>query len=196
VRFLSNHSTGTMGYALAARAFQRGADVTLVSGPTALSAPAGVTLVPVESAAEMADAVFEHFEAADLTIMAAAVADYTPAERSPTKVKKSDGDLTLTLKRTVDILATLGTRRRDDQVLVGFALETGNGIGHALDKLRRKNLDWIVLNDMTEAGAGFGTSTNKVTLLRRDGTEERFPLMDKSALARLLLDRIAPPSGP
>ncbi|MEZ4700558.1 MAG: bifunctional phosphopantothenoylcysteine decarboxylase/phosphopantothenate--cysteine ligase CoaBC [Rhodothermales bacterium] len=190
VRFLSNHSTGTMGYALADAASRAGARVTLVSGPTALQPPHGVTFVGVESAAEMADAVLSRSDA-DLVIMAAAVADYTPAERSDTKVKKADGDLSIALRRTIDILATLGAQKRPDQILVGFALETDHGIEHAQGKLARKNLDWIVLNDMTEPGAGFGTGTNKVTLLARDGRQEALPLMPKPQVAAAILRRIA-----
>ncbi|MDZ4699253.1 MAG: bifunctional phosphopantothenoylcysteine decarboxylase/phosphopantothenate--cysteine ligase CoaBC [Rhodothermales bacterium] len=189
VRFISNRSTGTMGYALAAAAAAAGAEVTLISGPTSLTPPAGVTTHFTESAAEMAEAVFTYADA-DIVIMAAAVADYTPAERSETKVKKQDGDLTLVFKRTTDILASLGARKRAGQVLVGFALETDQGEAHAKDKLHRKNLDWIVLNDMTEPGAGFGTQTNRVTMLARDGRREDLPLMSKPEVAAAILARI------
>ncbi len=190
VRFISNHATGTMGYALAAAAAAAGAEVTLVSGPTNLTPPAGVTTLYAESAEDMTQAVFSHADA-DIVIMAAAVADYTPAEPSTTKVKKQEEDLTLVFKRTTDILATLGAQKMDGQILVGFALETDHGEAHAVDKLRRKNLDWIVLNDMTEPGAGFGTQTNKVTLLARDGRRVDLPLMSKPEVAAAILVHIA-----
>jgi phosphopantothenoylcysteine decarboxylase/phosphopantothenate--cysteine ligase len=179
-----------MGYALAAAAARRGARVTLVSGPTGLPIPAGVERVDAVTAADMHRAVQDH-AAADLVIMAAAVADYTPAEVSPTKVKKQDGDLTLRFRRTVDILAELGRTRRPGQVLVGFALETNDALANARHKLAAKNLDWIVLNDATEPGAGFGPATNRVTLIARDGTAETLPLLPKPAVAEALLDRIA-----
>ena len=189
VRFLTNGSTGTMGYALAAAAARRGADVTLVSGPTALPTPDGVLRVDVTSADEMHAAVQRRADA-DLVVMAAAVADYTPAESSDRKVKKGDGDLTLRLRRTPDILAALGERKRDGQTLVGFALETHDGIEHARGKLDRKNLDWIVLNHANEAGAGFGPGTNRVTILGRDGSAEELAQMPKAAVAEAILDRV------
>ncbi len=189
VRFLTNGSTGTMGYALAAAAARRGADVTLVSGPTALPTPDGVLRVDVTSADEMHAAVQRRADA-DLVVMAAAVADYTPAEPSDRKVKKGDGDLTLRLRRTPDILAALGERKRDGQTLVGFALETHDGIEHARGKLDRKNLDWIVLNHANEAGAGFGPGTNRVTILGRDGSAEELAQMPKAAVAEAILDRV------
>jgi len=189
VRFLTNHSTGTMGFELAAAAQRRGARVTLVSGPTALETPDAVTRIDVVSAAEMEAAVARHADA-DLIIMAAAVADYTPAQTAPGKIKKSGGDLNLTLKRTTDILAGLGEQKREGQTLVGFALETDDLRDNALRKLRSKNLDWIVLNSPTEAGAGFGTSTNKVTLFAADGTERTLPLMPKREVAEAILDQV------
>jgi phosphopantothenoylcysteine decarboxylase/phosphopantothenate--cysteine ligase len=192
VRVLTNRSTGTMGYALAAAAARRGAEVTLVTGPTALESPAGVDeVVPVETAEEMHEAVQARRDTVDLVLMAAAVADYTPAEPSASKRKKDAGDLTLRLRRTPDILKTLGEHKRDDQTLVGFALETDDGQKNARRKLSDKNLDWIVLNNPTEDGAGFGPSTNRVTLIGRDGTEEDLPLMSKTALADALLDRVS-----
>ena len=190
VRVFTNRSTGTMGYALARAAAARGADVTLVSGPTALSAPDGVEVVSVETAEEMNEAVQARRDDADLVFMAAAVADYAPAETSPTKRKKEEGDLVLHLRRTPDILKTVGANRRPDQVLVGFALETNDGPENARRKLEEKNLDWIVLNNPTEAGAGFGSATNRVTLLSREGTSEELPLMSKSDVAEALLDRV------
>ena len=190
VRVFTNRSTGTMGYALARAAADRGGEVTLVSGPTALSPPEGVEVVSVETAEEMHEAVQARRATADLVFMAAAVADYAPAEQSPTKRKKDEADLVLHLRRTPDILKTLGAHKRSDQVLVGFALETGNGTENARRKLEEKNLDWIVLNDLTEEGAGFGPSTNRVTLFSRDGTAEELPLMPKSEVAETILERV------
>ena len=190
VRVLSNRSTGTMGHALARAAAERGGTVTLVTGPTTLSPPEGVDVVDVETAEEMNEAVQARRDAADLVLMAAAVADYAPAETADKKLKKDDEDLVLRLRRTTDILKTLGDSKRPDQVLVGFAMETGNGLENARRKLREKNLDWIVLNDLTEEGAGFGPSTNRVTLLSRDGTTEDLPLMSKPEVATAILDRV------
>ncbi len=189
VRYLTNHSTGTMGYALAAAAQRRGGDVTLVSGPTALATPPGVKRIDVVSAADMADAVSQN-AGADLIIMAAAVADYTPALTATTKIKKSEGDLNIVMKRTTDILAGLGDRKREGQILVGFALETDDLRANALRKLQKKNLDWIVLNSPTEKGAGFGTSTNKVTLFSANGVEKTLPLMQKREVAEAILDQL------
>ena len=188
VRFLTNHSTGTMGYALAEAAARRGARVVLVSGPTALETPPGVERIDVTSADEMHAAAQQHADA-DLVLAAAAVADYAPAETSERKMKKGD-DLTLRLRRTPDVLAALGERKRDGQTLVGFALETHDGRANARAKLERKNLDWIVLNHANEPGAGFGPGTNRVTLLRHDGADEDLPLMPKRAVAEAILDRV------
>ncbi len=189
VRFLSNHSTGTMGYALAAAAQQRGASVTLISGPTKLPTPAGVNRIDVVSAAEMAEAVAQHAHAR-LVIMAAAVADYTPAQQAPGKIKKGAGDMNLVLTRTKDILAGLGADKKPGQILVGFALETDNLEENARRKLEKKNLDWIVLNSPNNEGEGFGTTTNKVTLFSAAGTQKPLPLMDKAQVASAILDEI------
>ena len=191
VRVLTNPSTGTMGYALAEAAAQRGASVTLVTGPTTLSPPSGVEGIQVQTAEEMNEAVQARRETADYVFMAAAVADYTPADPSSTKRKKEDkdGDLALHLCRTPDILKTLGAHKRPDQVLIGFALETDDALENARHKLEEKNLDWIAVNNPTEEGAGFGP-TNRVTLLRRNGPAEELPLMPKADLAEALLDRI------
>ncbi|MDX1546065.1 MAG: bifunctional phosphopantothenoylcysteine decarboxylase/phosphopantothenate--cysteine ligase CoaBC [Rhodothermales bacterium] len=191
VRVITNPSTGTMGYAMAAAATRRGARVTLVSGPTALETPSGAERIDVTTAEEMHAAVQAH-AGADLVIMTAAVADYTPADPAAHKLKKSDGGeaLTLRLRRTPDILAGLGAARRDGQILVGFAMETDDALANARRKLEAKNLDFIVLNDLHEPGAGFGTGTNRVTLLRRGGGAEVLPLMPKHDLAETLLDRI------
>ena len=190
VRVFTNRSTGTMGYALARAAAARGGRVTLVSGPTALSPPDGVDVVSVQTAAEMNEAVQARRADADLVLMAAAVADYAPAETAPTKRKKDDEDLVLHLRRTPDILKALGAHKRPGQVLVGFALETNDGLDNARRKLEDKNLDWIVLNNPTEEGAGFGPATNRVTILSREGTSEELPLMPKSEVAETLLDRV------
>ncbi len=191
VRFLSNPSTGTMGFALAAEAARRGATVTLVAGPVALETPPGVARVDVTRADEMHAAVQHHAPTADLVVMTAAVADYAPAETHAHKQKKGDGDLTLALRRTPDILAELGTQKKPGQTLVGFAMETQDGSEHAMEKLRRKNLDCIVLNVLGEPGAGFGPGTNRVTVLYADGHEDALPLLPKPDVARLLLDRFA-----
>jgi phosphopantothenoylcysteine decarboxylase/phosphopantothenate--cysteine ligase len=195
VRYLTNGSTGIMGYALAAAAAARGADVVLVSGPTALETPDGVERVDVVSADEMHAAVGRHADA-DLVLMAAAVADYAPDSPSDRKLKKSDDALELHLRRTPDVLAGLGKQKRDGQTLVGFALETHDGPDHARAKLARKNLDWIVLNHANEAGAGFGPGTNRVTLLGRDGQEEALPLLPKRDVAERILDRVTPSLRP
>lgn len=189
VRFLSNRSTGTMGFAIAGEAARRGARVTLVAGPTHLETPAGVDRVDIRSAEDLQKAV-SNVPDADLVIAAAAVADYAPKTASAHKLKKSDADLSIELKRTPDVLAGLGAAKRPGQILVGFALETDDGERNALAKLERKNLDWIVLNDPNEPGAGFGPDTNRVTLLARDGTREELPLLPKAAVASILLDRV------
>ena len=191
VRVLTNPSTGTMGYALAEAAAQRGASVTLVTGPTTLSPPSGVEEIQVQTAEEMNEAVQARRETADYVFMAAAVADYTPADPSSTKRKKEDKDedLALHLRRTPDILKMLGAHKRPDQVLIGFALETDDALENARHKLEEKNLDWIAVNNPTEEGAGFGP-TNRVTLLRRNGPAEELPLMPKADLAEVLLDRV------
>jgi len=192
VRFLTSRSTGTMGYALAAAAARRGGDVTLVSGPTTLDPPSGVEHVDVETANEMNEVVQARRDAVDLVFMAAAVADYTPANASDSKRKKAEAEQapSLDLRRTPDILKTLGAHRRPDQTLVGFALETDNALANAQRKLSDKNLDWIVLNNLSEEGAGFGSDTNRVTLLSADGATDELPLMPKPDVAEALLDRI------
>ncbi|MFA6715165.1 MAG: bifunctional phosphopantothenoylcysteine decarboxylase/phosphopantothenate--cysteine ligase CoaBC [Victivallaceae bacterium] len=169
VRFLSNRSSGKMGYALAAAAAERGWEVVLVSGPVNLSAPAGVRLVNVESAAEMASAVKAEAADADLVIMAAAVADFTPKQYCEQKLKKTSGSLTLELEATEDILLTLGQNKPAGQILVGFAAESENLLANARDKMRRKNLDWIAANDISKTDSGFAADANAVTLLSCDG---------------------------
>ena len=190
VRFLSNHSTGKMGYAVAARAAMRGADVTLVSGPTALDTPEGVQRVDIVSARDMYDAVLSRADRQDMIIKAAAVGDYRPAETASEKLKKGDGEMTVALARNPDILAELGRRKHPGQLLCGFAMETQNLLDNAADKLRRKNCDMLVANSPRDKGAGFGTDTNVATLLFADGRRETPPLMSKEDLADVILDRL------
>ncbi len=191
VRFVSNHSTGTMGFALAAAAAERGATVTLVSGPSSLATPRTVDRIDVTSAADMAEAVAEN-ASADMIIMAAAVADYRPSHPADSKIKKSGQALTLDFERTTDILHSLGLSKPDGQVLVGFAMETDDAEQNALRKLKEKNLDWIVLNNLRELGAGFGPDTNRVTLFGADESVESFPTQSKLSLARKLVARFSP----
>ncbi|WP_311650722.1 bifunctional phosphopantothenoylcysteine decarboxylase/phosphopantothenate--cysteine ligase CoaBC [Selenomonas artemidis] len=190
VRYLSNRSTGRMGYAVAAEAARRGAEVILVSAPTHLDTPAGVRRVNVRSAREMYAAVMAEYENADAVVKAAAVADYRPAEIAPQKIKKSDGQLTITLERNPDILMELG-RKKTRQVLVGFAAETENVETYAQGKLAKKNLDFIVANNVAEKDAGFSVGTNRVKIFFKDGRAEEHPLMAKSELAGIILDRLA-----
>lgn len=191
VRFLSNHSSGKMGYAIAARAALRGAEVTLVSGPTALPVPEGVTRVDVVSARQMYDAVLSRADVQDIIVKAAAVGDYRPASEAEEKLKKSDDDLSVPLVRNPDILAALGAQKRAGQRLCGFAMETQNLIENAADKLRRKNCDLLVANSLRDEGAGFGTDTNVATLLFADGRQQPVPLMPKDELADLILDELS-----
>ena len=188
VRFISNHSSGKMGYAIAGELAARGATVTLVSGRTALATPPGVERVDVLSADEMYDAAVRAFDEADGAVMCAAVADYTPAEVSETKIKKGDGELFIRLRRTRDIAAELGARK-GGRLLVGFALETHDEEAHAESKLERKKFDFIVLNSLRDAGAGFRGDTNKVTFIDRAGHEE-LPLLSKREVAARIADRI------
>lgn len=188
VRYLTNHSSGKMGYAVAQAAVEQGADVTLVSGPVTLPAPAGVRMVRVTTAQEMYAAVLSLYSEIDVVVKAAAVADYRPATVQEAKIKK-DGDMALSLVRTPDILAELG-KRKQNQVLVGFAAETDNLRENALVKLARKNLELIVANDLTEDGAGFNTDTNVVKFYFKDGQEKQLPRMPKLAVAREIIREI------
>jgi phosphopantothenoylcysteine decarboxylase / phosphopantothenate---cysteine ligase len=194
VRYISNRSSGKMGYALAEAAASRGANVLLVSGPTALPNPSGaVETIRVTTAAEMAAVCLSEATTADIVIAAAAVADYTPATIASQKIKKgssTDGSLTLTLRPTTDILRTLGQWKQPGQILVGFAAETEQLEIHARGKLAAKNLDWIVANDVTQSGAGFDTETNIVTLIPREGAIIALPQMSKRAVADAILDRL------
>ena len=189
VRFISNHSTGKMGYALARVCRRRGAEVTLVSGKTNLEAPYGVTLVPVTSAQDMFEAVSSRAKEQDLIIKAAAVADYRPVTVAENKIKKSPGDMSIALERTTDILAWLGEHRREGQVLCGFAMETEHMVEHAKEKLTKKHVDMIAANNVKVAGAGFGTDTNVVTLITEDGAEE-LAKMSKEEVASRILDAL------
>jgi phosphopantothenoylcysteine decarboxylase/phosphopantothenate--cysteine ligase len=188
VRFISNRSSGRMGYAVAEAAQRRGAEVTLVSGPVALAPPRGCRVIHVETAAEMNEAMRAHVVASDLVVMVAAVADYRMAEVSPSKIKKHDGGLELALERTEDILTGI-SRARGRRVVVGFAAETEDLIENAVSKLTRKGLDLIVANDVTEEGSGFDTETNSAVLIDASGTQERTGLIAKTELAELILDR-------
>lgn len=190
VRYIGNRSSGKMGYAIAEAAKKRGAEVILVSGPSALTPPDGVEFIGVESAAEMRDAVMEHFSEADMIIKAAAVADYRVRNASDQKIKKNDEELTLVLEKNPDILKELGEKKRTGQILVGFAAETQNLLEYAKSKLEKKNLDMIVANDVSRKDAGFNTDTNVVKLLYRNGTIEELPIMTKHKLADELLNRV------
>ncbi len=201
VRYVGNRSSGKMGYALAEAARDRGARVTLITGPTALPAPWGVDVVPVETASEMEAAVLSACEQADALIMAAAVADYRPEEASSQKLKKTGEPLTLRLVQNPDIIAEVSRRFGDRLVKVGFAAETCDVLPEAARKLAAKGLHLICANDVSEPGSGFGTDTNRVTILARDGTREDLPLLPKEEVADRILDRIqvllgaAPPRG-
>jgi phosphopantothenoylcysteine decarboxylase/phosphopantothenate--cysteine ligase len=190
VRFLSNRSSGKMGYALAEASLRRGAHVVLVSGPTRLDPPAQAQVERVRTAAQMAQAVLRHFEQSTVTLMAAAVADFRPAEIHPGKIKKQDGIPTLTLEPTPDVLAMIAARRRPGQVVVGFAAETANLLANATAKLREKRLDLIVANDVSQEGAGFDVDTNIVTLVFPDGRSKAFAKMSKLEVAQRILDEV------
>ncbi|RKI80354.1 bifunctional phosphopantothenoylcysteine decarboxylase/phosphopantothenate--cysteine ligase CoaBC [bacterium 1xD42-87] len=189
VRYISNHSTGKMGYAVAAAAVRRGADVTLVSGKVELTPPMGVQVVPVVSAADMAQAVKAAASEQDIIIKAAAVADYRPRVTADEKLKKKDEELSVELERTEDILAWLGAHRRAGQILCGFSMETEHLLENSRVKLEKKKIDMIVANNLKQEGAGFGTDTNVVTLITKEKTEE-FPMLSKEEVADRLLDRI------
>ena len=192
VRFISNHSSGKMASAIAVELARRGADVTVVSGPAPVRPScAGVSVVDVTSAGEMYSAALEEYgRGCDITVLCAAVADFTPAAPSGSKIKKNGESMMLELVPTRDIAAAIGERRRPGEVVVGFALETDNAQDNAQDKLRRKNMDMIVLNSMRDPGAGFGVDTNRVTLFFRDGGSEELPLESKTAVASDIVDRI------
>ncbi len=190
VRYITNYSSGKMGYALAKVAVEWGAEVTLVSGPVAIEPPAGANTIFVESAEEMYEAVMKNIENEDFVIGTAAVADYKPAHYQNQKVKKKDGDTVLELTRTKDILAEAG-KRKTNQILVGFAAETNDVENYAKQKLTKKNADMIVANNVTQEGAGFGTDTNIVTLIMRDGRVRELPLMSKEQAAKEIIREMA-----
>ena len=189
VRYLTNRSSGRMGYAIAKAAARRGAEVTLVSGPTALPRPGYMEIVEIESAQEMYEAVTSRAPDMDIIIKAAAVADYRPADVAEDKIKKKDGDLSIPLERTLDILAALGQNKREGQFLCGFSMETRDLIENSRKKLTKKNLDMVAANNVKVEGAGFGVETNVLTLITAEG-EKELPLMSKDAAADALLDAI------
>lgn len=186
VRYITNHSTGKMGYALAKEARNAGARVTLISGKTNLPKPYGVDVVSVTSAADMAKSVIDNFEKADVVIMSAAVADYTPIEKAEQKIKKTDGDLSIALKRTQDILLTIGQKKREDQIVIGFAMETENLLENAAKKLQEKNANYIIANSIREPGAGFGVDTNIVKIISPTSVED-LGLLSKDETAKEIL---------
>ena len=189
VRYITNHSSGKMGYAIAAAAAQRGAEVTLVSGPVAIEPPVGVKLIPITSAGDLFRAVTSCSDEQDIIIKAAAVADYRPASVSDEKMHKADGDLSIALERTEDTLQYLGDHKKEGQLLCGFAMETSGLEERALKKLKKKNLDMICANNVKVEGAGFGTDTNVVTMITADGMEQ-LPLLSKHEVAMRILDRL------
>jgi phosphopantothenoylcysteine decarboxylase / phosphopantothenate---cysteine ligase len=189
IRFITNRSSGKMGYAIAAAAAERGAQVTLVSGPVSIEPPPNVSLVKVTTTRDMYEAVVSRFEDATIVIKSAAVCDYRPQEAAGQKIKKSSSELTLKLEQTEDILAALG-KMKGNRILVGFAAETESLLEHAGKKLEAKNLDLIVANDVTAAGAGFDIDTNRVTLISRNRTSKTLPLLSKREVADLIIDSI------
>jgi phosphopantothenoylcysteine decarboxylase/phosphopantothenate--cysteine ligase len=191
VRYLSNFSSGKMGYALAQAAMQIG-DVTLVTGPVALNPPRGCRVIPVLTAKEMLTAMTKEFKNADITIMVAAVADYRPAIVARQKIKKTKGTLTLKLIKNPDVLKTLGARKKANQILVGFAAETKNVLAYGKKKLREKNLDWIVINNVAKKGIGFGSDDNEIILVGRDEQILKMRKAAKTHVAELILAAILP----
>lgn len=189
VRFITNHSTGKMGYAIAKHCMRRGADVTLVTGKTDLEKPLFVDVVEIESAQDMYEAVKERYAKQDIIIKSAAVADYRPAEVAAEKVKKKDGDMSIALERTEDILQFLGDNRREGQFLCGFSMETENMLENSRAKLEKKHVDMIVANNLKQKGAGFGTDTNVVTLITKEDCKE-LPIMSKEDVAKHIIDTI------
>ncbi|MGD9158958.1 MAG: bifunctional phosphopantothenoylcysteine decarboxylase/phosphopantothenate--cysteine ligase CoaBC, partial [Desulfobacteraceae bacterium] len=191
VRYITNRSSGKMGYAIARAAVMRGAEVTLISGPTALSSPAGSIIIKVKTAEEMKNAVFKNHEKMDIIIKAAAVADYRPSQSADQKIKKTGDDMSIDLVKNPDILSELGkSGSKPGRVLVGFAAETENILDNAKEKIARKNLDMIVVNDVSRKDAGFDVDTNKVNFIFKDGSNEELPLLTKEEVANQLLDKI------
>ena len=191
VRFIGNHSSGKMGLALAQELFRKGAEVTLIMGPSTINLPGnGIRSYRVNTADEMYEACTKEFERSDIGVMAAAVADYTPAVVAGKKIKKNDGELVIELKKTKDILKSLGEKKSGKQVLVGFALETDNEREYALGKLKNKNADMVVMNSLKDEGAGFGTDTNKITIFDKSGQEFNYELMSKKDAAKNIVDTL------
>ena len=191
VRFIGNHSSGKMGLALAEELYKKGADVTLIMGPSTINLPGnGIKSYRVNTADEMYEACTKEFERSDIGVMAAAVADYTPAVVAGKKIKKNDGELVIELKKTKDILKSLGEKKSGKQVLVGFALETDNEREYALGKLKNKNADMVVMNSLKDEGAGFGTDTNKITIFDKSGQEFNYELMSKKDAAKNIVDTL------
>jgi len=191
VRFIGNRSTGKMGIALAEECLGRGAEVTIVLGPVSIPVPSKARIINVESAEQMANAVFDNMSEQNIFIMAAAVADYTPQSISDVKIKKSDDDLSLKLKRTIDIAKVLGRKKSQNQIMIGFALETDSELLNAKEKLAKKNFDMIVLNSLNDKGAGFGHDTNKVTIISsKDNKISNYELKSKKKVAKDILDEL------
>lgn len=191
VRFIGNKSSGKMGFAIAKECLERGANVTLITGPVSLQLESDqLTLIRIQSAAEMYDAGKKVFDQADIIILSAAVADFKPVAVAKEKIKKSESNMHLELDRTVDIAATLGTLKKENQILVGFALETNDEINHAKQKLHKKNLDFIVLNSLNDSGAGFQHDTNKITILDKSGNQVNFSLKSKKEVASDIINYI------
>ena len=189
VRYLTNHSTGKMGYAVARAAMLRGAEVTLIHGQTNLEPVPFVEDVAIRSAQELYEAVAQRFDRTDALVMAAAVADYRPAQVADNKIKKSDGEMSIPLDRTVDILGTLGPKKRADQIICGFSMETQDLLENSRKKLRKKNLDLVIANDLKTPGAGFGVDTNVVTILTEE-SQTQLPLLRKAEVADEILTAI------
>ena len=191
VRFIGNYSSGKMGFAIAQACAERGAKVTLIAGPVQLIINHNnITRIDVESAEEMYQQAIKHFSQADISILSAAVADFTPTVKANNKLKKDDDTLTLALSQTKDIAAELGKQKKQNQVLIGFALETNNEETNALDKLKKKNFDFIVLNSLKDKDAGFGHDTNKITIFTKTGKKENYPLKSKELVANDIIDNI------
>jgi phosphopantothenoylcysteine decarboxylase/phosphopantothenate--cysteine ligase len=190
VRFIGNHSSGKMGYALAEAAAKRGAEVTLISGPTQIETSNQIELIRLRSTEEMFEAVKKHYQKADCLIFAAAVSDYRPAQAKDKKIQKKSDDLQIVLQPTTDILKYVGEHKKSSQFLVGFALETDNEVANAQGKLKRKKLDLIVLNSLKDQGAGFGHDSNKVTLIDANNNQEEYELKSKAMVAEDILNAI------
>ncbi|WMM26758.1 bifunctional phosphopantothenoylcysteine decarboxylase/phosphopantothenate--cysteine ligase CoaBC [Tissierella sp. MB52-C2] len=191
VRYMTNHSSGKMGYSIAEEAVKRGAEVILVSGPTSLEAPKGVTLINIKTTEDMLNAIENHFDTCNVLIKAAAPVDYRPETVSEEKIKKKDNDNELIIKyiKNPDIAAHFGNKKKD-QIIVGFAAETNNVYEYAMGKLKKKNLDFIVANDVTKDGAGFNVDTNIISIIDKEGTKIDYPIMDKRRVARIILDKV------